>query len=124
MSEIDPRKILIVDDSAEVRSFLTDLLEEEGYAVFQASNGKEGQACLRETAINLIITDLVMPEQEGLETISSIRRNWPQIPVIAMSGNHEYLDVAKKLGARAAFRKPIETGPILEEIRRLASPQS
>jgi CheY-like chemotaxis protein len=123
MSEANLRKILIVDDSVEVRSFLTDLLEEEGYVVIQASNGKEGQECLRKTAIDLIITDLVMPEQEGLETIRSIRRNWPQIPVIAMSGNHNYLDVARKLGAQAVFPKPIETAAILEEVRRLAGHQ-
>jgi DNA-binding response OmpR family regulator len=123
MGKTDARRILIVDDSVEVRSFLTDLLKEEGYAVFQASNGKEGQEFLRKNAIDLIITVLVMPEQEGLETIRSIRRNWPQIPVIAMSGNHNYLDVARKLGAQAVFPKPIETASILEEVRKLASHQ-
>ena len=89
----------------------------------QACNGKEAQAYCRETPFDLVITDLVMPEQEGLETIHAIRQNWPQIPMIAISGafGGTYLELAKKLGADAVFRKPFEPETILSEVRRLIS---
>lgn len=68
-----------------------------------------------------MITDLVMPEQEGLETIQFICRRWPHLPVIAISGALEgaYLEVAKKLGADVVLSKPFETDVILHEVRRL-----
>jgi two-component system cell cycle sensor histidine kinase/response regulator CckA len=114
-------KILVADDDAQVRSFLATLLEVEGYSVIQASNGKEAQARCRETNIDLMITDLVMPEQEGLETIHAIRKNWPEIRLIAISGafGGAFLELAKKLGADAMLRKPFEPEAILSEVRNL-----
>ena len=114
-------KILIVDDEAQVRSFLGKLLEIEGYDVLEACNGREAQAQCRKTKIDLLITDLVMPEQEGLETIHAIRQHLPQVPVIAISGafGGTYLELAKKLGADSAFRKPFEPGEILAAVRKL-----
>jgi two-component system, cell cycle sensor histidine kinase and response regulator CckA len=114
-------KILVVDDDAQVRSFLATLLEVDGFSVLQASNGKEAQARCRDTRIGLVITDLVMPEQEGLETILAIRKNWPKIPMIAISGafGGAYLEFATKLGADAMFRKPFDAETILSEVRRL-----
>jgi len=114
-------KVLIVDDDAQVRCFLAKLLEIEGYQVLQASNGKEAQERCRETRIDLLITDLVMPEQEGLETIHSIRRNRPHVPVIAISGafGGTYLELAKKLGADSVFRKPFDPDQVLTEVRKL-----
>jgi hypothetical protein len=116
-------KILIVDDDAQVRRFLAKLLEIEGYEVLEAGNGKEAQAFCRKTPIDLMITDLVMPEQEGLETIQVIRKHWPNVPVIAISGafGGRFLEVAKKMGADAAFRKPFEPDSILGEVRRLVN---
>jgi len=113
-------KILIVDDDVQVRSFVAKLLETEGYHVIQACNGKEAQNCCRQISIDLMITDLVMPEQEGLETIYAIRRSTPGLPVIAISGafGGTYLDLAKKLGADAVLKKPFEPGAILGEVRR------
>jgi DNA-binding NarL/FixJ family response regulator len=72
---------------------------------------------------DLVITDLVMPEQEGLETIRFICRHWPHMPVIAISGvlGGAYLDFAKKLGADAVLRKPFETDVIVDEVRRLVA---
>ena len=116
----NPAKILIVDDDPQVRCFLAKLLEIEGYDVIQACNGKEAQAYCRETSFELMITDLVMPEQEGLETIHAIRQHWPRFPVIAISGafGGSYLELAKRLGADAVFRKPFEPDGILAEIRK------
>ena len=114
-------QILVVDDEDQVRSFLATLLETDGYVVMQASDGKEAQVRCRDNAFDLVITDLVMPEQEGLETIHSIRKRWPKLPVIAISGAYAgaYLQLAKKLGASAVFQKPFEPGTILREVRRL-----
>ena len=113
--------ILVVDDDAQIRSFLATLLETDGYNVVQAADGKQAQARSRETAFDLVITDLVMPEQEGLETIHALQKQQPQLPMIAISGAFAgaYLELAKKLGASAIFRKPFEPGSILREVHRL-----
>ena len=118
-----PAKLLIVEDDAQTRSFLNFLLESNGYSVVQASNGKEAQWQCRENLPDLVITDLVMPEQDGVETIQAICREWPHLPVIAISGvlGGAYLEVAKKMGADAVIRKPFEPEVILEEIRRLTT---
>jgi len=121
----NPYKILVVDDTDEVRAFLTMLLRQEGYEVSEASNGKEAQARCGENVIDLIVMDIMMPEQEGLETIRAVRRNSPEIPVIAISGSgDQYLDIAKRFGAKMAFAKPIQADSILSAIRKLVQPQA
>lgn len=114
-------KILIVDDDAQVRGLLAKLLEATGWEVLEACNGKEAQSHCRKTHIDLIITDLVMPEQEGLETIHAVRKHWPRVPIIAISGafGGTYLELAKRLGANAVFHKPFMPDAILAEVRRL-----
>ena len=116
-------QVLVIDDDNQIRSFLSSLLELEGYTVFQASNGKQGQEQCKLNHIDLIITDLVMPEQEGLETIHAIRADWPKLPIIAISGafGGAYLELAKKLGAQAIIRKPFQPDAILAEVRRLTA---
>ena len=118
-----PSKLLIVEDDAQMLAFLASLFELEGYSVLRASNGREAQALCHETLPDLVITDLVMPEQEGLETIHAICRNWPHLPVIAISGalGGAYLDLAKKLGADTILRKPFEPHVMLNEVRRLTA---
>jgi len=114
-------KVLIVDDDIQVRTFLASLLETEGYTILQAADGKQGQALCDEGGVDLLITDLVMPEQEGLETIHAIRHHWPKLPIIAISGafGGAYLELARKLGAEAVIRKPFQPDAILGEVRRL-----
>ncbi len=122
LARVDPHgRILVVDDDPQVRSFLATLLETDGYTVVQAADGKQAQARCQETQFDLVITDLVMPEQEGLETIHAIRKQWPELPLVAISGAFAgaYLELAKKLGADAIFRKPFEPGSILREVHRL-----
>jgi two-component system, cell cycle sensor histidine kinase and response regulator CckA len=116
-----PAKLLIVDDDEQVRSVLTLLLESEGYVVVPASNGREAEGLCRKISPDLVITDVVMPDQDGLETIQTICRNWPHLPVIAISGvlASGYLEMAKKMGADAVMYKPIEREALLSEVRRL-----
>ncbi len=116
-----PAKILIVDDDPQMRLLLASELEARGYSVVLAANGREAQAHLLEVKVDLVITDLVMPEQEGLETILDLRQKGSRIPVIAISGasGGVYLEVARKLGANAILPKPFTISAMAGEIQRL-----
>ncbi len=116
-----PATLMLVEDDEEVRSVLTALLEPEGYVVIPASNGREAEELCRKALPNLMITDILMPDQDGLETIHHICRNWPDLPVIAITGvlGAGYLEMAKKMGADAVLSKPMERGALLREVRRL-----
>jgi len=79
-------QILIIDDEATIRDLLVKILEREGYKTITAADGKEGIRIFRENPADLIITDLIMPEKEGIETIMELRRDFRDVKVIAMSG--------------------------------------
>jgi CheY-like chemotaxis protein len=110
--------ILVVDDNSTLRETLAAVLEDAGYKVFQASNGK-AVADIRHEGVALLITDLVMPEREGIETIRQFIQGFPHIPIIAMSGMPEYLPVAKALGAAIILEKPIAYADLLRAVRTL-----
>ena len=104
-------RILLVDDEASVRELMAIVLEAEGYSVTKAGDGNSALAALERESFDLVITDLVMPGKEGIETIMDIRQRWPQLKVIAMSGGgrgsaNDYLDMAAQLGARRTLEKP------------------
>ncbi len=116
--------ILIIDDETQIRLMLRKLLESEGYTVTEASDGKEGMKRYHENPANLIITDLIMPEKEGIETIMELKKKHPDIKIIAMSGGGKnlsggYLQLAKKMGAMKTFEKPIRKEALLEAISNL-----
>ena len=116
-----PASILIVDDDAEVRSVLARMLEVGGYRVFEAGDGKQAVAEARKNPIDLLITDLVMPEQEGIETIKQLRREYPSLKIIAMSGafGGDFLTVAAYLGAKETLQKPLRLDVILSTVERV-----
>ena len=96
--------ILIIDDDRQVRLMLRRRLMQHGYEIAEASDGNEGVRLYRETPTDLIITDLIMPEKEGLETITELKQEFPDLKIIAISGGGtgdagQYLDMAKKMGA-------------------------
>ena len=115
--------ILVIDDDDEVRDFLTRLLKRRNYSVVCATNGEAGLAALAADGVALVITDIVMPDMEGLETIKRIRRSRPDIPIIAISGGGssqlDYLKFARRLGADAALAKPFDPAELLEIAERL-----
>ena len=117
--------ILIIDDEPKIRLVLRELFELEGYTVTEASNGCEGMALFHEKKIDLILTDLFMPEQEGLETIYKLKKESPEIKIIAMSGGGglgcppNHLDTARLLGVAATFTKPVSRESLLKTIRDL-----
>jgi methanogenic corrinoid protein MtbC1/ActR/RegA family two-component response regulator len=125
-AELTQRKsVLIVDDDPGVRTLLRVLLEDAGYQTIEAENGRAAIDILRERAIDLALLDLVMPEQEGLETIPMIKTGFPATKIIAMSGafGGTFLSVAQSLGVAAVLAKPFTPGVLLETLTRvLASP--
>ena len=113
--------ILVIDDDEQLREFLRLTLEGEGHTVTVAPDGKVGVTRYRQSPTNLILTDIFMPEKEGLETIIQLRREFPTVKIIAISGgsdrassNFSVLDLAKKLGANRTVMKPFDVTTILE----------
>ena len=116
-------RILVVDDEEGVRSYLRMVLEEAGYAVSEAADGKEAlQQALQEPPA-LVITDLVMPEQEGIETIRALRRSLPHLAIVAISGafGGQFLNTAKILGADAILDKPLRADALLAKVSEILS---
>ena len=113
-------RVLVVDDDPSVRRLLATVLQEDGFDVLEASNGKEALGIVDKGRIDILLTDLVMPEKEGLETIRELKRLHPQLKSIAMSGafGGRFLEVAKLFGARATIAKPIMPSQLLELVRR------
>ena len=117
-------RILIIDDEVQILKMLREMLEGEGYEVMDAPNGKEGIRLYRENPTDLIITDLIMPEKEGIETIVELRRDFPDVKIIAISGGglldpEQYLSMAKRFGAQYTFAKPVEREELLKAVREL-----
>jgi CheY-like chemotaxis protein len=122
----DMATILVIDDDQEVRDFLVAVLERAGHEVTTAGNGRDGVAMFREHAVQVVITDIIMPEKDGIETILDLRREHPDLKVIAISGGgrttpENYLHSARLLGADRAMRKPFKNEEILRAIEELTA---
>ena len=120
--------ILVVDDDQQVLEVLREMLRLEGHDVDLAENGLEALAALRKRHFDLIITDLIMPEKEGLETIADIRRDYGNVPIIAISGGGRggpmnYLETARYIGANRTLNKPFARRELVEMVRDLLDPE-
>ncbi len=115
------RSILIVDDEEQVRHVLRLKLERCGYDVCEATGGDEAIRFLRTVPFDLVITDIVMPDKDGLETIVFIRKEQPDVKVIAISApsNRLYLEDARGLGATHAFEKPLNLAKLAQTVKDL-----
>jgi CheY-like chemotaxis protein len=116
-------RVLVVDDNADMRLTTKLLLEAEGYVVEVAANGAEALRIQRERPSHILLTDLFMPEVDGLETVQSFRAAYPAMPVIVVSGGSsigrqqaDHLSVARELGA-ITLRKPVEPRALIEALR-------
>jgi CheY-like chemotaxis protein len=112
--------ILIIDDAEPVRALLRFALEAAGYEVTEAANGRQGLERYRQRPTDLVITDIAMPELNGLDLILELTREFLQAKVIAISGaggEQNVLDVAKLLGARQTFQKPFSVPQLLRAVR-------
>jgi CheY-like chemotaxis protein len=118
--------ILIIDDDAQVRSLIRMILEGMNHEVFEAEEGKAGMEQLRDHNIDLLMTDLVMEGQGGLETIAQVRRELPYLKIVAMSGGSanakENLETAVKLGAHVALSKPFTFATLRSTVDGLLHP--
>ena len=115
-------RILVIDDEESFREMVRQMLEQAGYEVLEATDGKDGLNVYQAERPDLVITDLIMPEQEGIETIIGLRRENPDARIIAMSGGGritaaDFLGIARKFGARHILAKPFRRDQLLEAIR-------
>ncbi len=114
--------VLVVDDEDQVRQLIRETLEQAGYDVQEARDGKEGLERYRANPADLVIMDILMPDQDGLESTMTLRREFPASRVIAITGGSDmigilnFLDVAKMLGARRTLQKPFEMKTLLDAV--------
>ncbi len=118
------RRILVIDDDWQMREMMHQALVRAGYEVVDAANGKIGMTLHRQEPVDLVITDLIMPEKEGIETIRELRRDFPGLKIIAISGGGRasadgYLSVAKTIGADRTLSKPFDLKQILDTVKDL-----
>jgi DNA-binding response OmpR family regulator len=114
-------RILIIDDEELLRETIAQVLDDAGFDTRAASDGEEGIAEFRKSPSDLVITDILMPTKEGIETIRELRRLSSGVKIIAMSGGGNllktsYLDVARQLGANVVLRKPFEMRALLDAV--------
>ncbi len=117
-------RIIVIEDDPLMREMIMRTLERAGYDVLGASHGNEALKIQKENPVDLILTDIIMPEKNGLETITEFRRLFPAVKVIAISGGgkigaDEYLHIAKALGAQKTLRKPFNSKALLEAVREV-----
>lgn len=117
-------KVLLIDDDGQMRRMLATALAAEGYEVVEASNGKEALALYAHSPCDVIITDILMPEKDGLETIQALRRRAPRVKIVAYSGGEvrmgfDILEVAKQFGATATLQKPFPLQEIVQLLKGL-----
>lgn len=118
---MDLKKILLVDDEDAIRKMVRAILGGSNYEFAEAGNGLEAQAMLDKQAFDLVISDVIMPDCDGIELVMAIRRKLPGIKVIIMSGGGRvraghYLDLAAKLGAARVFEKPFDTAALRQAV--------
>ena len=116
-------KILIIDDEAMIRDILKTLFEQEGFKVILAEDGIKGMSLFLKDPVDLVITDIIMPEKEGLQTIRELNQKDPGLPIIAISGGgtlgaEQYLVAAEKFGARQVFQKPLALPELLSCVKK------
>jgi len=112
--------VLIVEDSSDLRSLFARVLQRRGFRVYEASNGREALACLLEVKPEVIVTDVMMPEMDGIELIRHLRSrpSTAEIPVVVMTAaeSDEVKREARRLGAADVLAKPLEPRTLLERV--------
>ena len=115
--------IMVIDDDIQIRTFVREFLEGEGYEVREAGNGAEGAKAFRQRPADLVLCDIFMPEKEGLQTIRELQAEFGKVKIVAMSGgNHQcgevdFLPMARKCGAVSVLHKPLAPKTLLETVR-------
>jgi CheY-like chemotaxis protein len=119
--EVAVSGILLIDDEAPVRQLFSRILKEAGYQVAEAASGREGVQRLREESFDLVVTDILMPDMDGLELTRVIRQDFPKVKIVVVSSarqDMDYCNVARFLGAHATLAKPVPAQLLLDTIAR------
>lgn len=116
--------VMIVEDDAALREMLKEALEKRKYTVIAAADGREAIAKFRPSVVDLVITDLLMPEEDGLKVIMKVKEAKPDVKVIAISGGGKagpgsYLLIAHKLGADQVFSKPFLPSELVQKVKEI-----
>ena len=119
-------RVLVIDDDGQVRSMLCEMLRHAGYEALDADNGKSGLEMLRRDVYDVLITDIFMPEKEGIEIIMEVRRDFPSIKILAVSGGSprmpaDFLTTAKMVGAHKTLHKPILQRDLLSALDEICA---
>jgi DNA-binding response OmpR family regulator len=117
-------RILVIEDDSMLRNMMRQMLEHEGYEVLVAEDGIEAGKLYKKNEVDLVITDVLMPEKDGLEVIMEIRAKMPQVKIIAISGggrisHTDYLVAARRLGAHRTLSKPFIRQELLDTLHEL-----
>lgn len=117
-------RILVVEDDEPLRVVLREVLERTGHEVAEAANGRAAMEIQRCRGADLVITDIIMPEVDGIETIMALRREYPSVKIIAISGGsrvgpREFLNLARVLGAHRTLHKPFALREMLDAVDEL-----
>ena len=117
-------RIVLIDDDEDVRRTLVRMLETPGHEVHEAADGSSGLELCLEVDPQLVITDILMPEKEGIETIMTLKRDRPALKIIAISGGGrsggmDFLDMARSLGADEVLQKPFRRAELLDLMTRV-----
>lgn len=112
-------RILVIDDEKLARMALNRMLKAGGHEVVEAENGRQGLCVYEESPVDLVVTDILMPEMEGLETIRELQRRWPEVKIISITGGglangRNTLRAAKEFGAHAVLAKPFREQEFLK----------
>jgi DNA-binding response OmpR family regulator len=114
--------VLVIDDDDQIRRMIREALEQAGYVVQEARGGEEGLKRYRTNPTDVVLMDILMPDQDGLESILALRQEFPSARVIAMTGGSDmigimnFLDVAKMMGACRTIQKPFELQTLLAAV--------
>lgn len=114
-------KVLVIDDEVSLQKVCSAVLKKAGHQVFCASDGREGMRLANDAPVDVVVTDILMPGQEGLETIASLMQAHPRVPIIAMSGGgtfaaEECLAMSQGLGVASVLRKPFTAEELLDVV--------
>lgn len=109
-------KILVIEDDADVRELVSLMLSQAGHVVYGAPDGLTAAKLVDDKSVTLVVTDLVLPNGDGVETIHKFKREFPDIKVIAISGDIDYLEWAEKLGADRSLSKPFTRDGLLDAV--------
>ena len=123
---MDAKHILLIEDDEQFRNYLEEVLKSEGFNVSTAADGQQGYDSAMENKPDLMITDLLMPEKDGVRLITEIKQSYPDLNIIAMSGGQSvfspaFLEAAQSLGANYTLDKPFMEDQLLELIEKCLS---